>query len=98
MTSFISGPLLTVHLDFVDSNNQLQTVSKKVTRWKILELIHIDSNNDQNIHWARGKAFSILLDPSWVQGLNISDLTNIDECRLERVFDSDSGTETWRVL
>jgi DMSO/TMAO reductase YedYZ molybdopterin-dependent catalytic subunit len=97
MSSFISGPILQVQLDASSLDEGLQDVSDTVTRWNIINVFEIDSNTDENIHWARNQIFSVLLNPGVVQGLDLSSKT-LNQLRLERVFDSFSGTETWRVL
>lgn len=98
MTSFISGPVLQVQLDAVSLEEKLQEVSHSITRWNIINIFNLDSNTDENIHWTRNQIFSILLNPSVVQGLNLDQVVDFSQLRLERVFDNYSGTETWRVL
>jgi len=98
MSSFISGPILQVQLDALRETSLYQEVSRDVTYWNVINVIPVDSNSDENIHWARNQTFSILLDPSVVQGLDLSTNANTSQLRLERVFDSQSSTETWRVV
>lgn len=95
MTSFISGPILQVQLD---SSSKFQDLTDSITYWTVEDILNIDSDNDQNIHWARGLAFSVLLDPNWVQGLDINAIKDIHQIKLKRTFDFESSTESWCVL
>ena len=98
MTSFISGPILQVQLGASEIDKAWQDVVNEVTIWSVINILEINSNDDQNIHWTRNQIFSILLDPGVVQGLDLSSVADINQIQLERVFDTQLGTESWRVL
>jgi len=98
MTSFISGPILEVQLDAVSAGEADQEVADTVTRWKVTDIIYMDSNNDQNIHRLPAHSFSIFLNPLWISGLNHSDLASSRKIKLQRTFDPKTGTENWHVI